>query len=158
MIISEKISILRKQRGMSQEQLAFALDVSRQAVYKWETGASTPDINKVKKIASYFNISFDTLLDDSLDISTEITTHPQEQKTDAVKTTFEKKFRPVFISGIRPRPDQSDEDAGYFNIKGVRHQTMKSTESLQKNRKITEELVKKQGYRVLLPLHKHAHI
>ena len=158
MIISEKISILRKQRGMSQEQLAFALDVSRQAVYKWETGASTPDINKVKKIASYFNISFDTLLDDSLDISTEITTHPQEQKTDAVKTTLERKFRPVFISGIRPRPDQSDEDAGYFNIKGVRHQTMKSTESLQKNRKITEELVKKQGYRVLLPLHKHAHI
>lgn len=48
MKISEKIVVLRKRKGMSQEDLANELDVSRQAVYKWENGGTTPDINKIK--------------------------------------------------------------------------------------------------------------
>ena len=56
MNISEKIILLRKQKGLSQEQLAEQLDVSRQSVYKWETGASIPDLDKLKKMSSYYHV------------------------------------------------------------------------------------------------------
>ena len=49
MKISQKIAILRKRRGWSQEDLANELDVSRQSVYKWETDLAVPEINKIKK-------------------------------------------------------------------------------------------------------------
>ena len=49
MEISEKITYLRKQKGWSQEQLAIKVEVSRQAVYKWEAGISQPEIDKLKK-------------------------------------------------------------------------------------------------------------
>ncbi|MBR2444274.1 MAG: leucine-rich repeat protein [Clostridia bacterium] len=69
MQLSEKIVFLRKHKGMSQEQLANELDVSRQAVYKWETGITTPEIEKLKKISEIFDVSFDDLLNDKIDIT-----------------------------------------------------------------------------------------
>ena len=140
---------------MSQEQLAFALDVSRQAVYKWETGASMPDIDKIKKIASYFNISFDTLLDDNIDISTDVSMHKQEQKTVVVEQVLEERYRPVFVAG-RPRPDQADEDVAYFNIKGKRIRIADARKTISEKQRKTIELASKQGYRVMLPLQKQA--
>ena len=71
MKFNEKIVILRKRKGFSQEDLANELDVSRQSVYKWETGESIPDVNKLKKMVKFFNISFDDLLDDEFDITVE---------------------------------------------------------------------------------------
>ena len=47
MAISDKIQELRKQNGMSQEQLAEKMGVSRQAVSKWESGICAPDIEKI---------------------------------------------------------------------------------------------------------------
>ena len=52
MEINEKIMVLRKRKGYSQEDLAHELDVSRQAVYKWESGESTPELDKIKKTAA----------------------------------------------------------------------------------------------------------
>ena len=69
MEISEKITYLRKQKGWSQEQLAIKVEVSRQAVYKWEAGISQPEIDKLKKLSTLFSVSFDELLDDSIDIT-----------------------------------------------------------------------------------------
>ncbi|MBE6673946.1 MAG: helix-turn-helix domain-containing protein [Ruminococcaceae bacterium] len=69
MELSEKITYLRKRKGWSQEQLAGKLEVSRQAVYKWEAGISQPEIDKLKKISKLFEISFNELLDDELDIT-----------------------------------------------------------------------------------------
>ncbi len=69
MELSEKITYLRKRKGWSQEQLAGKLEVSRQAVYKWEAGISQPEIDKLKKISKLFDISFNELLDDELDIT-----------------------------------------------------------------------------------------
>ena len=66
MELSQKITYLRKQKGWSQEQLAAKLEVSRQAVYKWEAGISQPEIDKLKKIARLFDVSFDELLDDEI--------------------------------------------------------------------------------------------
>ena len=62
MSIGERIQALRKQRGMSQEQLADALSVSRQAVSKWETDESQPDIERLAEISSMFNVSTDYLI------------------------------------------------------------------------------------------------
>lgn len=62
MTFGEKLKGLRKQVGLSQEQLADRLNVSRQAVTKWETDAGVPDIENIKAISSLFNVSLDELL------------------------------------------------------------------------------------------------
>ncbi len=62
MTIGEKIQKLRKEKGLSQEQLANQLDVSRQAISKWELGESMPDINKVALISEYFQVTTDYLI------------------------------------------------------------------------------------------------
>lgn len=62
MIFAEKLKSIRKQAGMSQEQLAEKLGVSRQAVTKWETGAGIPDIENIMAISTLFGISIDELL------------------------------------------------------------------------------------------------
>ena len=62
MTLGEKIQSLRKQHGMSQEQLADTLNVSRQAVSKWETDESQPDIDRLVEISSIFNVSTDYLI------------------------------------------------------------------------------------------------
>ena len=62
MKLEEKITTLRKRTGWSQEELAFRLDVSRQAVSKWEMGSSVPDIDNVLKMSELFGVSTDYLL------------------------------------------------------------------------------------------------
>lgn len=62
MSLSEKILSLRTQLGLSQEELAEKLAVSRQSVSKWETGQSVPDLDKLIKLADLFGISVDELV------------------------------------------------------------------------------------------------
>lgn len=62
MTFAEKLRSIRKQAGMSQEQLAEKLGVSRQAVTKWETDAGIPDIENIMAISALFDISIDELL------------------------------------------------------------------------------------------------
>ena len=63
MTFGEKLSSLRKEANLTQKDLAVMLDVSRQAVTKWETGVGMPDIDNIKKIASIFKTSIDELID-----------------------------------------------------------------------------------------------
>lgn len=58
----EKLQELRKQRGLTQEELAQQLYVSRTAVSKWESGRGYPNIDSLKAIAAYFSVTLDTLL------------------------------------------------------------------------------------------------
>ena len=58
----EKIQELRKSRGLTQEELAEVLFVSRTAISKWESGRGYPSIDSLKEISSYFSISIDDLL------------------------------------------------------------------------------------------------
>ena len=58
----EKLQELRKQKGLTQEELAAALFVSRTAVSKWESGRGYPNIDSLKAIAKYFGITLDNLL------------------------------------------------------------------------------------------------
>ena len=58
----EKLLELRKSKGLTQEELAEALYVSRTAVSKWESGRGYPNIESLKGIANYFSITIDELL------------------------------------------------------------------------------------------------
>ena len=64
MTLGEKIKEARKQCGLSQEQLAEKLAVSRSAVAKWETDKGIPDVENLKALAQLLNVSVDYLLDD----------------------------------------------------------------------------------------------
>ena len=60
----EKLYTLRKQKGLSQEELAYRLNVSRQTISKWEMGDSTPDMEKLMAISRFFGVSLDELVMD----------------------------------------------------------------------------------------------
>lgn len=62
MTLAEKIALLRRQSGQSQEALADRLNVSRQAVSKWESGASVPELDKLVALSEVFGVSTDFLL------------------------------------------------------------------------------------------------
>lgn len=79
MKIHEKIFNQRKLKGMSQEELAEKVAVSRQAVSKWETGEALPEITKLKALSDVFGVTTDFLLDDSKDNFTAAS----EEKPDA---------------------------------------------------------------------------
>lgn len=63
MTFGEKLSSLRKQANLTQSDLAEKLNVSRQAITKWENGIGLPDLDNIKKLSSIFNTSIDELLD-----------------------------------------------------------------------------------------------
>lgn len=71
MNFGEKLQQLRKARGMSQEQLASQIRVSRQAVSKWELGESKPDIENILQLTELFKVSADYLLKDNEEIMTD---------------------------------------------------------------------------------------
>ena len=62
MEFNEKLQELRKRRGLTQEELAEALYVSRTAISKWESGRGYPSIDSLKSIANYFSVTIDDLL------------------------------------------------------------------------------------------------
>lgn len=68
MTFKEKIVKLRKLKGLTQDEFASAVGVSRQAVYKWESGQSYPEVAKLLEIKALFNISIDDLLDDNYEV------------------------------------------------------------------------------------------
>jgi transcriptional regulator with XRE-family HTH domain len=62
MEFEKKLFELRKQKGISQEELADKLNISRQTLSKWELGNSTPDLEKLILLCDYFEISLDELV------------------------------------------------------------------------------------------------
>lgn len=62
MTFQEKLYQLRRERSLSQEGLASALGVSRQAVQKWESGAASPDTNNLIALSDFFGVTLDSLL------------------------------------------------------------------------------------------------
>lgn len=65
MEFNEKLQALRKQKGITQEELAENLYVSRTAISKWESGRGYPSIESLKAIAKFFSVSIDELLSSS---------------------------------------------------------------------------------------------
>ena len=65
MNVSEKIRTLRKSKGMSQEELAGQVNISRQAVSRWENGTALPDADNIVQLSKLFGVTADYLLMDS---------------------------------------------------------------------------------------------
>ena len=66
MKFSDKLAKLRKQNNITQEQLAERLNISRQAVSKWELGTSIPDMEKILELCNILNCTLEDLLDDGV--------------------------------------------------------------------------------------------
>lgn len=64
MSFHEQLQVLRKEKGLSQESLAEAIGISRQAVAKWEVGQSYPEVDKLIALSNLFKISIDKLVKD----------------------------------------------------------------------------------------------
>ena len=80
MTVGERLLKLRKEKNISQEELANALNVSRQTISKWETDQSVPDFDKIIPLCEYFQITSDELLTGNPNILT--------KKQDDVKSNF----------------------------------------------------------------------
>ena len=68
MSFHSKMIKLRKIKGLTQETFAAAIGVSRQSVYKWESGQSYPEVEKLLKIARTFSVTVDDMLNDEMDV------------------------------------------------------------------------------------------
>lgn len=64
MKFNEKLLSLRKQKGLSQEELGMELEVSRQTISKWEAGQSYPDFQRLVLLSDYFHMTLDELVRD----------------------------------------------------------------------------------------------
>jgi len=99
-MLGEKIHQLRKSKGLSQEELAGQLTVSRQAISKWELGESVPDTENVLQLSKIFGVSTDYLLNDEYSSDTDIPA--VKTSNEKLKREFRKKVRKVsyWIIGI----------------------------------------------------------
>ena len=81
---SKKLIQLRKANGMSQEDLADKLGVSRQAISRWEQGSTFPDLPNLQKICKVFSVSADYLISDE---------HTEEREEEAVSANVQENER-----------------------------------------------------------------
>lgn len=84
MKLSEKLMKIRKENGLSQEEFGNEINVSRQAVSKWESEQTKPDIDKIQEIAKRFNVSFDYLLNDEIDTEEKIVKEKTKKKSGKI--------------------------------------------------------------------------
>lgn len=68
MLFNEKLKMLRKGKGLTQEDLAEKINVSRQAITKWESGEGIPDIENLKQISILFDVTIDELVKENFDV------------------------------------------------------------------------------------------
>ena len=80
MTIGKRIALLRKEKGLTQEELAKYMDVSPQAVSKWENDQTCPDISALPKLAKLFGVSVDELLEGKEALPTVRVLPPEERK------------------------------------------------------------------------------
>ena len=100
MKIGNKINQLRKLSGMTQEQLAEKLNVSRQTISKWESDSTSPDLESIVKISRIFHVSLDDLLKEG---ETGVANKNDEQLTleDLMKINLHnRKMTLLLISGL----------------------------------------------------------
>lgn len=100
MELSDKIRIIRKARGFSQEALGDSLSrvsedgISRQSVSDWENGKSEPKLDNIRDLAQVLNVSFDALLDESIDLNDQhVLASVLKHLDPEIKQTVNSKFR-----------------------------------------------------------------
>ncbi len=123
MIFSEKLQLLRKSKGFTQESFAGHLNVSRQAVAKWEAGQAYPDIANLIQISNLFHVSVDCLVKDqacAMTVSNEAVGNPAEMirfRLEASRNTYAACMNDV------PATRLDSHDFHYENGRYVYHDT-----------------------------------
>lgn len=130
MTLGEKIKEARKEAGLSQEQLAEKMSVSRSAIAKWETDKGIPDVNNLKVMSQLLGVSIDYLLDDG-----------------------EKIFDFLVQPGIVDVLDRFKELAGFYLVeKGSRQYFVKVTNDFITTNELAEKV---SGNKFVLGDHKY---
>ena len=100
LIIADKISDLRKKKGMTQAELAEKLNYTDKAVSKWERGESVPDIVVLKSIADLFGVSLDYLVSEYHEKEAKNKTYDRTQKNNHVAITIISIFLVVLVATL----------------------------------------------------------
>ncbi len=100
--LANRLSALRKEQGFSQETLATALNVSRQAVSKWERGETSPDTDNLIALALLYKVSLDALVGFSL---------PDEAETETVEEIVTEEIPEPAEAVDEPEPEVMAEAA-----------------------------------------------
>ncbi|WP_328598657.1 helix-turn-helix domain-containing protein [Inconstantimicrobium porci] len=95
--LADKLQLLRKKNLLSQEELAEKLGISRQAVSKWESGQSLPDLNKLKAISKLYNVTIDSLVNDDNEIGERNENKAADEKSN---TSYEQDLNGKIVLNI----------------------------------------------------------
>ena len=129
MTFKEKLVRLRKIHSLTQDEFACAVGVSRQAVYKWESGQSYPEVAKLLEIKLLFGVSIDDLLDDTYDIPLppkkrkKRMTKEEKAKAEALKAEEVKEEAPA-VEAVKEEPvalteEKEDEKGKKRSLFGI---------------------------------------
>ena len=99
MTFKEKLVILRKKKHLTQDEFASAVGVSRQAVYKWESGQSYPEVPKLLEMKLLFGITIDELLDDTYDIEL-----PEKKKRKKIAKDEKREIERTVAENVEKAP------------------------------------------------------
>lgn len=99
MSLADNLKIIRKEKHISQEELAEELNVSRQAISKWEQGICLPEAKMLLLISEKLDVSLDRLMSDSPAGSDEVDLVPNQIKDDGVHLQSKKRRTVYFLSG-----------------------------------------------------------
>ena len=94
------ISLKRKQKNMTQEQLAQKLGVSNKTISKWETGKSMPDYSIIKSLCEELEITIAELMDGEMSEEKSVRTYDEEQILDLLRRTQELEKQKNMLYGI----------------------------------------------------------
>ncbi len=93
MTFKEKLIILRKNNGLTQDDFAKKVGVSRQAVYKWGNGTSYPEVPKLLEIKALYGISLDDLFDDNFEVA--VPEKKKRKRAAVAEKVSEPKVEPI---------------------------------------------------------------
>ncbi|MDE5936051.1 MAG: helix-turn-helix domain-containing protein [Ruminococcus sp.] len=116
MILADKIIELRKKSGMSQEELAEKLGVSRQSVSKWESTQSTPDLTRILEMSKIFGVTTDYLLKDEIDL-----TKPETIENVTIEDVHDETVPPLIHVSMKEASNflNKNERHAFFTALGV---------------------------------------
>lgn len=99
MTFGENLVNLRKRNGVSQEQLAEVLGITRQTISKWELNQSTPDLQYIVQIGEYFNVSLDYLIKGEEITLAKVSKQEKEDDCDK-KSNYVIGYKWIFVLGL----------------------------------------------------------
>ena len=135
----ERLAKYRKKANMSQEELADKLNVSRQAVSKWERGESSPDTDNLIALASLYNITLDDLLNKDPDET--FTSKKEEAKEEDTK----KEYVHIGKDGIHVKDKDTEV---HIDASGV-HEFANNVDTCEISNNIAYEIKRKRKYEII---------